>query len=102
VNLENQILIIHSFGRLLLLLLSIHCCYQLYLGPKGYWFFSEELFILSKSSFVVVRSFILPNVQTTNTMAATVLDTMKPDKTNIITSNMVDILENINQMDLYQ
>jgi len=35
-------------------------------------------------------------------MAATVLDTMKPDKTNIIMSNMVDILENINQMDLYQ
>ena len=64
--------------------------------------FWGELFILSKSSFVVVRSFILPNVQTTNTMAATVLDTMKPDKTNIIMSNMVDILENINQMDLYQ
>ena len=64
--------------------------------------FCSELFILSSRSFVVERSFIFPKVQTTNTMAATVLATINPDKMNIITSNMVDISENITQMDLFQ
>ena len=64
--------------------------------------FCSEVFILSRRSFVVERSFNLPKVQTTKTMAATVLATMNPDKMNIITSNMVDISENIAQMDLFR